>query len=265
MPNVPTFWIDAFASTPYSGNPAVICALQSWAPTPALQKVAAEFNVSETAFLVLQGRDYAIRWLTPSTEVDLVGHATLAAAHAVMNHLEPGRQEVRFLSERNGALTARRQAGQIALDLPALAIEPAPTSAALVAGLGVRPVETFVGKHYLAALENEDQVRALSPDHASLLKLDRPAVMVTAPGRACDYVLRFFAPANGVPEDPVSGVAQCMLVPYWARRLGKASFEVRQLSPRGGQMRCALKDKTVTIGGPCVTVLAGMIEINATA
>lgn len=265
---LPVYFIDAFADKPFTGNPAAVCPLERPLAEPVMQAIAAEIGFSETAFIAREGvgehGGWRIRWFTPTLEVDLVGHATLAAAHLVFERLEPQRTSVRFDS-LSGALVVTRQGDLLAMDFPARVPAPVGAPPALVAGLGEPPREVLAATHYLAVYDHADAVRMLAPDMATLAALDRAAVIVTAPGdgRAdeggADFVSRFFAPANGVPEDPVSGVSHCTLVPYWARRLGRSSLVGRQLSRRGGTLVCEDRGDRVTIAGRAVFVLEGRI------
>ncbi len=255
---LPVYFIDAFADKPFTGNPAAICPLERWIAEPVMQAIAAEIGFSETAFIAREGpgegADWRIRWFTPTLEVDLVGHATLAAAHLVFERLEPARSSVRFDS-LSGPLIVTRQGDLLAMDFPARVAAPVAAPPALAAGLGKPPREVLAATHYLAVYATADDVRALAPDMAALAALDRAAVIVTAPGEAgADFVSRFFAPANGVPEDPVSGVSHCTLVPYWSRRLGRARLTGRQLSKRGGVLVCEDRGD-----GRAVLVLEGRI------
>ena len=256
---LPVYFIDAFADRPFTGNPAAICPLERWIAEPVMQAIAAELGFSETAFIAREGADWRIRWFTPTLEVDLVGHATLAAAHLVLERLEPARPSVRFDS-LSGPLIVTRQGDLLAMDFPARVAASIAAPPTLVAGLGKPPREILAATHYLAVYEAADDVRALAPDMAALAALDRAAVIVTAPGEAgADFVSRFFAPANGVPEDPVSGVSHCTLVPYWSQRLGRARLTGRQLSKRGGVLVCEDRGDRVTIAGRAVLVLEGRI------
>ena len=254
------FWIDAFAEAPFAGNPAAVCLLEHELSDAMQQDLAAEFNLSETVFLMRLGADFAIRWFTPTLEVPLVGHATLAAAHAVLAHFAPDRSEVVFISRESGRLAARREAGGYAIELPSDTTTSCPIPADLVEGLGRVPVAVRRGRHYLAIFDDENAIADLKPDFAALTRLDLPTIIATAPSRHVDYVLRFFAPANGVPEDPVSGVAQCSLVPYWADRLGRSRLVSNQLSARSGRMTCWLSHGGVTIAGPCRTIAEGRLS-----
>jgi PhzF family phenazine biosynthesis protein len=258
---IPLFIVDAFAERAFAGNPAAICALPRWPEDRLLLAVAAELNLSETAFLVGGGGAYEIRWFTPTREVDLIGHATLAAAHAVFGELEPGTRLVRF---RSGAETiaVERQGDQLAMDFPALPTAPFADLDTLAAALRARPSAARAGKHYMAIFEDAASVRALEPDMAALQALKLPALMATAPGDepGIDFVSRFFAPANGVPEDPVSGVAHLAMVPYWSERLGKPRLVGRQLSRRGGVVVGIDRGARVTLLGRTVLVARGTIQ-----
>lgn len=259
MPGNRFFWIDAFAPEPFTGNPAVVCFLDEDVTAQAMQAMAREFNVSETVFLRGSEGEYEIRWFTPTRELPLVGHATLAAAHAIMTAVEPDRRSVVFNSHLSGRLPASREKDGFAISLPSDETSPCEAPAGLRDGLGVFPDETRIGRHYVAILRSAEEVRAVKPDFAALATLERPTIAVTAPGEDADYVLRFFAPANGVPEDPVSGVAQCSLVPYWAKRLGRTTLQSRQLSERGGRMTCTSRGDSVIVAGPCRTIVEGTL------
>ena len=262
MPDIEFFWVDAFADKAFTGNPAVVCVHREDVETAMLQEAAREFNVSETVFIRGGDGRYDIRWFTPTRELPLVGHATLAAAHVIMTAIEPGRTALTFTSHLSGALPAFLDGGKVAITLPADELSPVTPPEALVAGLGVRPAETWVGRHYVAVLESAEAVRAVRPVLTSLENLDRPTIAVTAPGADCDYVLRFFAPSNGVPEDPVSGVAQCSLVPLCANRIGRNQLRSVQLSERGGAMDCRLTDEGVVVAGPCRTLVRGVFSLS---
>jgi PhzF family phenazine biosynthesis protein len=255
------FQVDAFASRVFAGNPAAVVPLDAWLPDATLQSIAAENNLSETAFFVGSAGDYQIRWMTPEDEVDLCGHATLASAWVVFHEIEKGRTEVRFRSP-SGPLRVSAEGDRLALDFPSRPPEPAEGSAGVVAAaLGVRPQAVLASRDYLALLETEDEVRALKPDMPKVAALDRMAVIATAPGRDCDFVSRFFVPSLGIPEDPVTGSAHCTLVPFWSRRLGRTSLFARQVSARGGELWCEDRGERVAIAGRCVRYLEGTIEV----
>jgi PhzF family phenazine biosynthesis protein len=262
---IPLYQIDAFADGPFTGNPAAVCPLDAWLPDAVMQAVAAENNLSETAFFVPEGAkgdDYRLRWFTPTTEVDLCGHATLASAFVVFGWLAPWRHSVTFHTEKAGPLTVARDGDLLALDFPSRPPEPCAMSEALVAALGKRPSALFAARDYLAVFDSADDVAALAPDFAAVASLDKFAVIVTAPGHGgVDFVSRFFAPARGVDEDPVTGSAHCTLIPYWAERLGKSRLAARQLSRRGGALSCVLRGDRVTIAGRAALYMTGTIVI----
>jgi predicted PhzF superfamily epimerase YddE/YHI9 len=258
---LPIYQVDAFTDSLFGGNPAAVCPLEAWLPDAAMQAIAAENNLSETAFFVRDGGDYALRWFTPTVEVDLCGHATLAAGHVVFHYLEPQRKTVSFHTLKAGTLIVTRRADMLVMDFPARPASPAPPPPGLFAALGGAPREVLRARDHLIVYDTAAEIVALNPDLAALAKVDCWAAIVTAPGESgVDFVSRFFAPAQGVPEDPVTGSAHCTLVPYWAKRLGKMQLEARQLSRRGGALYCALQDDRVNIGGRAVVYLDGQIE-----
>lgn len=263
----PIFQIDAFTGRRFAGNPAAVMPMDGFPVDAVLQAIAAENNLSETAFLVPEGSDYRLRWFTPSLEVPLCGHATLASAAVVMERLEPGRSAVVFHTA-SGALTVRRADAGYVMDFPARPSERVSTPRGLADALGVVPVETFVNAfNYMVLLDSALVVRGLAPDMTALARMDRPGVIVTAPGDAAsgyadyDFISRYFAPAKGIPEDPVTGAAHCMLAPYWAKRLGKTEFRAYQASRRGGEVICRLLRDRVELEGRCVFYLEGEVEI----
>jgi predicted PhzF superfamily epimerase YddE/YHI9 len=246
----------------FGGNPAAICPLQNWLPDATMQAIAAENNLSETAFFVGDGGEYVLRWFTPTVEVDLCGHATLASAHVVFEFLEPRRESVRFRTLRAGTLAVSRRAGMLVMDFPARPAAPCEAPAGLLAALGGAPREVLYARDHLVVYDSAAEIAALKPDLAALAKVDCWAVIVTAPSEDdVDFVSRFFAPAQGVPEDPVTGSAYTTLVPYWAKRLTKTALTARQLSHRGGRLHCVLNGERVDIGGQAVTFLVGHIEL----
>lgn len=259
----PIFQVDAFATRRFTGNPAAVMPLKSFLRDSLLQEIAAQNNLSETAFLVPASGDYRLRWFTPNTEVPLCGHATLASAAVVMERLEPGRELVVFHSA-SGPLTVNRTVTGYVMDFPARPSQLVSTPPGLPAALGADPIEVFGNEfNYLAVLESEQEVRKLTPDMTLLARIDRPGVIVTAAGEGShDFVSRYFAPAKGIPEDPVTGAAHCMLSPYWANRLGKTSFRAFQASRRGGEVGCRLLGDRVELEGACVFYLEGEVEID---
>jgi PhzF family phenazine biosynthesis protein len=259
---LPLYQIDAFASAVFKGNPAAVVPLESWLPDPMLQAIALENNLSETAFFAREGDGWRLRWFTPAVEVDLCGHATLASAHLIFSRIAPGSERLSF-ETRSGRLEVTRDAGErLTLDFPAQTADPADDRAGAVAeALGRRPQWTFAAKDYMAVFADESEVASLQPDMARLGRLDRRGMIVTAPGRSCDFVSRFFAPRVGIPEDPVTGSAHCTLTPYWAKRLNKRSLYARQISQRGGELFCEDRGARVGIAGHAVLYLEGTIQI----
>lgn len=258
----PLFHLDAFASALFRGNPAAVMPFERFPDAALMQAVAAENNLSETAFLVPEGRDYRIRWFTPAVEVPLCGHATLASAAVVMERLEPGLREVVFHSA-SGPLPVRRTEGGYAMDFPARPVLPSPSVPGLSSALGEEPTELFVDPfNYMAVLTDAESVRRLTPDIRALARLDRPGVIVTAPGdKGYDCVSRYFAPAKGIDEDPVTGGAHCSIAPFWAARLGRSMLRAYQASKRGGALLCRVADDRVELEGACAFYLEGIAEL----
>jgi predicted PhzF superfamily epimerase YddE/YHI9 len=239
-----------------------VCLLPRWPADEVLQAVAAENNLSETAFLLRRADgDYDIRWLTPEVEVDLCGHATLASGWVVLERLEPGRDRVAFHTREAGRLQVARDGGRLTLDLPARPAAPAAPPPALAAALGGPPPECWKSRDYLVPLPSEAEVRALRPDLDAVASLDALGLIVTAPGRGCDFVSRYFAPQAGVGEDPVTGSAHSTLAPFWAARLGKRELAARQVSRRGGELWCTLRGDRVLLAGEVAPYLEGLAEI----
>jgi PhzF family phenazine biosynthesis protein len=252
--------VDAFTSTPFGGNPAAVCLLATPVDERWMQAVAREMNLSETAFLVRQTDGFDLRWFTPTVEIDLCGHATLASAHVLWEegHLDAA-AEARFHT-RSGVLCAMRRGSWIELDFPATRPQPADPPPGLLAALGARPRSVARSQYdYLIELESEQAVRELGPDFGALCAIDTRGVMVTsrADSAEFDFVSRFFAPAAGIEEDPVTGSAHCALGPYWQGRLGKADFVAYQASARGGVVRVGVRGERVMLAGQAVTVLRG--------
>jgi predicted PhzF superfamily epimerase YddE/YHI9 len=258
----PIFHVDAFTTRRFAGNPAAVMPMQSFLADATLQAIAAENNLSETAFLVPSEGDYRLRWFTPITEVPLCGHATLASAAVVMERLEPGRNHVIFYSE-SGPLTVKRSSAGFVMDFPIRPSKPVLPPSELAEALGDVPIEVLANEfNYMALLESEQIVRELAPDMAALARIGRQGVIVTAAGDGnYDFVSRYFAPAKGIPEDPVTGAAHCMLAPYWATRLGKSEFRAFQASRRGGEVLCRLVNGRIELQGECVFYLEGQAEV----
>ncbi len=259
----PLFIVDAFTDHAFAGNPAAVCLLEQPGNERWMQQVATEMNLSETAFLCPEADGYRLRWFTPSIEVKLCGHATLASAHILW---ESGRENsatpLRFYT-KSGLLTAEEDTGAIELDFPALTVQPCPAPDGLAEALGAKL--QFVGQtgmDHLCEVESEPVVRGLRPDIARLSAVQTRGIIVTsrASGGRYDFVSRFFAPAAGVPEDPVTGSAHCALGPYWASRLGKEKLFGYQASRRGGEVRVLVQGGRVRLGGRAVTIVRGALE-----
>lgn len=265
MATIPCFHVDAFARAAFGGNPAAVCLLERARPARWLQAVAAEMNLSETAFVQPLARGFRLRWFTPKVEVALCGHATLASAHVLWSEgIAPAAAELRFRT-KSAVLTARRRGDAIELDFPARPARRAAgrAGAALAKALGAKPrAVVAAGDDMLVELASERAVRALAPDFAALAKLPVRGVIATAAAdRGHDFVSRFFAPAVGVPEDPVTGSAHCALAPYWAAKLGKATLRGFQASARGGEVECELAGDRVLLRGRAVTVTRGQLLV----
>lgn len=259
---IPVHVVDAFTTRPFGGNPAAVVPLDRYPADAWLQAVAAEHNLSETAFIVPRGNDWELRWFTPEVEVPLCGHATLASAWVVLNRLQPDRDRVTFHTRQRGALHIERRSDAYAMDFPADL--PQPANIDLRPVLGFAPVAVFeASTRYLAVLETAAQVRTLQPDLIALRQLTGLDLLVTAPGdEDFDMVSRFFAPAKGIDEDPVTGSAHCVLAPYWSARLGKSELRAWQASERGGGMICRMKGDRVELEGACVPYSTGHILLD---
>ena len=259
--SIPYYQVDAFTSTLFSGNPAGVCLLADWLPDQVLQSIAAENNLAETAFVVQKDTSFDLRWFTPTLEMDLCGHATLAPAHVIFRHLGYRGDVVRFQT-RAGLLTVTRNEDLLTLDFPARPAATCVTPQELIQGLGCIPTATFKARDYLAVLETEQAVREVRLDMVALVRLDCLGVIITAPGESCDFVSRFFAPGAGVPEDPVTGSAHCTLIPYWAQRLGRSQLRALQVSQRGGELYCDYRGERVGIAGRAVTYSSGFLHLS---
>jgi PhzF family phenazine biosynthesis protein len=264
MKTLQIFQIDAFTKELFGGNPAAVCPLDNWLDDDILIAIAAENNLPETAFFVPQGDDFHIRWFTPTQEVVLCGHATLASAFVILNELDPSRDAVRF-SSKSGPLSVSSDGDMLTMNFPAWrlkACEKVPD--ALVRGLGKTPVETWAVEtddNYYAVYETEDDVRAITPDFELLKQLHPAGVVVTAPGDRSDCASRYFAPSYGIPEDPATGSIHCGLTPYWARRLGKERIHARQVSKRGAHLWCHDLGDRVSISGHAIKYLEGTVSV----
>ncbi len=266
---IPVYQIDAFTDEPFSGNPAAVCPLDGWIPETTMQAVAAEMNLSETAFFVPRAGEhgeYDLRWFTPIVEVELCGHATLASGHVVFKHLEPELEQITFRT-RSGALGVSRRGGLFELDFPSNpptgAVNPGEISA-VAAALGAAPGEVLHANTTVAVFETQGQVAALEPDFGAITKLNQPWVVATAPadGEEYDFVSRFFAPTVGINEDSATGSTHTILMPYWSARLGSTRLVGRQISKRGGVFYCELAGDRVKIAVHTVEVMTGMLDIQ---
>jgi PhzF family phenazine biosynthesis protein len=261
---IPIFHVDAFAQGPCSGNPAAVCLLDSWLDDAWLRKVAAENNLSATAFVVPGTDGYEVRWFTTRCEIRLCGHATLAAGFVVLDLIGIGRDSVQFENHRAGTLTVRRAGNFFVMELPALIPQPSAKRPRLTEALGLEsaPSELLeVNETYIAVLENEATVKSAVPNFSRLEELHPYVVAITAPGDREDFVSRYFAPSYGVPEDQVTGSVHCALTPYWAKRLGKSQFSARQLSERGGRLWCELAGERLYLKGRAILTMQGTLTI----
>ena len=258
---LPIFQADAFASSLYKGNPAAVVPLTQWLAGSTMQQIAAENNLSETAFYIEEDNHFYIRWFTPKAEVNLCGHATLATAHVLFNELNFQRDLLLFNS-KSGMLTVRKSQDKLQLDFPADFVQPIELDPVFTDALGIAPIAAFKGRtDYLLLFESEEMIQNIKPNFHLLQQTDARGIIVTAAGKEVDFVSRFFAPRVGVDEDPVTGSAHTSLVPFWAEKLHKTEMTALQLSERGGQLWCALAGDRVLIAGKAVTYLRGEIEI----
>ena len=256
------FVIDVFTDKLFGGNPAGVCLLGFWPDDAVMQNIAMENNLAETAFLVGEdGGSYGLRWFTPKVEIDLCGHATLASAFVLMNEVNAVSDRVDFHTH-SGTLTVTKSGDIFTMDFPSRAPVRCDVPPLLEQALGVPVLETHVSRDLLVLLDSEDVVRHLRPDFAQLKQFDSVfAIIVTASGKDCDFVSRFFAPRAGIPEDPVTGSSHCTLIPFWSKRLGKKCMNARQLSPRGGSLICEDCGERVKIGGTAMCYLRGEISL----
>jgi len=254
------YQVDAFARQPFEGNPAAVCPLDEWLSDEMMQNIAMENNLSETAFFVKRESDYRLRWFTPATEVDLCGHATLATSHVIFDHLGYDRDVINF-DTNSGRLKIRKEGDRIVMNFPASEVNPVEVPDVLEDAVGLPPQELYKDTDYLYVLENEEQLRNLDPDIRLMKEADARGIIATAPGDDVDFVSRFFAPAVGVDEDPVTGSAHTMLTPFWSSRLGKEKLVGRQISKRGGTVYCMMMGDRVELGGYAFTVLQGEMSI----
>lgn len=257
---VPFYWIDAFTSRRFSGNPAGVVLTERPLPADLMQAIATENNLADTAFIVTEGSEFGIRWFTPAVEVDLCGHATLAGAYALHVAGRAPMDIIRFAS-RSGPLSVSRRDDRLALDFPARPAERIDSNDDMKQALGVAPAEVYRAQAMMVVLESEQALRDLSPRIDLVAGLPGYGLVVTAPGEQSDFVSRFFAPQVGVPEDAVTGSTHCQLIPYWSARLGKKQLYARQLSARGGELWCDDLGDRVLIAGHCTLYMSGQLEL----
>lgn len=263
MLTIPIFQVDAFTDKLFGGNPAAVCPLNEWLPAPTLQKIAAENNLAETAFFIPKGNDFELRWFTPESEVDLCGHATLASAHVIFTQLNYESSIIHFHTLKAGTLTVSKDNDLYTLNFPSRPPKACEAPEGLIEALGgIKPLEILRSRDYVIVYENEDIIKSLKPDFAKLKQIESLGFVVTALGLNSDFVSRFFAPAVGIDEDPVTGSAHCNLIPYWAFRLGKDKLHACQISARKGELWCELKGDRVLMSGKAVTYLKGEIFVN---
>ncbi|ELY2508614.1 PhzF family phenazine biosynthesis protein [Cronobacter sakazakii] len=265
MQSIDFYMVDAFADKTFSGNAAVVCPLSEWLPDETLLLMAQQHNQSETAFFVRTDDGFELRWFTTRYEINLCGHATIAAAHVIFEHLDYPHSEIRFSTRFVGELTVTRRGDWLTLNFPAWQAQPVDAPALLLSALGIDgAVSVAAYRDYLVELQTQAQVEALTPDIHALIPLGKQ-VCVTAPGTPggpYDFVSRFFCPGEGVPEDPVTGSAHSMLIPFWGEKLGKTAMMARQVSARGGDLRCEWQGDRVLIGGQAVTYLIGQVLLR---
>lgn len=259
---IPIYQADAFTDKLFGGNPAAICPLQDWIAEELMQKIAAENNLAETAFFVPDGDGFLLRWFTPEHEIDLCGHATLATAHILYTELGYSGDRIEFRTLKAGTLIVSKTDDLYTLDFPSRVPEAVTLPDGLVKALGSKqPLTTLRSRDYMLVYEKESDIAEIKPDFNALAKIDTIGVIVTAKGDSVDFVSRMFAPAAGIPEDPVTGSAHCNLIPYWAEKLGKTKLHAYQISARRGELWCELKGDRVLMSGKAVTYLKGEIYV----
>lgn len=257
------YQVDAFADRVFEGNPAAVVPLAAWPDDAVMQAIAAENNLAETAFFAPEGEGYRLRWFTPTVEVDLCGHATLASAHVLFTHLGHAKPDIRF-ETRSGALVVKREGDRLVMDFPAAAPKPYPAPEGVAEALGGKSLVWLKTSNLMAVFGTEAEVAALEPDFPVLARLLAPlnaGLIATAPGSGgIDFVSRFFAPVHGIDEDPVTGSAHCTSVPYWSKKLGKSELVARQISKRGGTVWCANAGERVILRGRCADYMKAEIS-----
>jgi len=257
------YQVDAFAEKVFGGNPAAVVPLEDWLEDELMQRIAAENNLSETAFFVKRDEGYHLRWFTPEYEIDLCGHATLASAYVIKNFVEPHAAAINFSTQKAGVLKASAKDGMYTLDFPSRMPQACEVPDKLFASLGIsNAVEVLRSRDYFVVLPNEEAVRNVEPDYMLMKELDTIGVIVTAKGHEANVVSRCFYPGAGIPEDPVTGSAHCNVVPYWAEKLGKTKLFCQQLSARGGDLQCELDGDRVLMSGKCVLYMEGNLNLD---
>jgi PhzF family phenazine biosynthesis protein len=266
----PIYQIDAFTEVPFKGNPAAVVLMPAFPPDAALQAIAMENNLSETAFLVARAAHYELRWFTPEEEIDLCGHATLASAHAIFTILKPSTDRIRFVTRKSGELFVTRHAnGSLEMDFPTWPSREVPFPEEICRAMAPLPPQPQsarnAGRDFILVYSSENEVASLVPDMKALENVPFTCIIATAPGSNRDFVSRVFCPRCSVPEDPVTGSAHCSLAPYWANRLNKQELRARQISPRGGELLCVLQGNRLLISGWACTYMQGEIKFDETA
>lgn len=258
---IPIYQIDTFTDRLFSGNPAAVCPLDEWLDDNVMQSIAAENNLSETAFFVKEGDSYRIRWFTPTREVDLCGHATLASAYVYFKYINSDENSIKFNSSGE-ELIVIKSSEILSMDFPASMPEAAELSGALSSTLNIQPTEVLASEDYMLVYKNQEQIIQFRPPLKRLQEISLRGLIITAPGKDCDFVSRFFAPKYGIDEDPVTGSTHCTLVPYWSKKLGKNTLHAKQLSQRGGELFCEMNNDRVIISGRVVEYMRGTIDIH---
>jgi phenazine biosynthesis protein PhzF family len=257
---IPIYQIDAFTNELFKGNPAAVCVLTEWINDDLMQQIAGENNLAETAFIVKKEDDFQIRWFTPTVEVNLCGHATLASAFALFNFMNYTGETIHFVSPRSGKLSVSKKNDLLLLNFPTDSFHIETNTNQIEECIGVQPVELYKGKtDYMAVVESEEQIRTLAPDFRKIAELNARGLIVTAPGNSVDFVSRFFAPQSGIDEDPVTGSAHTTLTPFWSEKLKKTEMSALQLSKRGGALICVNSNERCLIGGKARLFFKGII------
>lgn len=256
------YQVDAFSNRLFSGNPAAVCIIDEWLDDDLMQNIALENNLSETAFVVPKGNDFKIRWFTPAIEVDLCGHATLAAGHVIFNHTAYSGDEINFESQKSGLLKVKKEGEFLTLDFPTDEVKKVSPPEQLLKALEIEPIECYKGKtDFMFVFASRQEVENVQVDCSFAGEVNFRGIIVTAKGNDVDFVSRFFAPGAGILEDPVTGSAHTTLTPYWSKKLEKDELFARQLSKRGGELKCRVVGERVLISGQAITYMVGEIEL----